>query len=123
ARSRGHRSPAALEEMLSGIVDRLCRRLRSAGRLTRTVVLRLRFDDFTRATRSHTLPKLTDDTAAVHAAAHRLLRDVMPTVQQRGRTLIGLALTHLDDEVAQSESPFGERGDLTRDRLLVAPRD
>ena len=30
-------------------------RMRAAGRVGRTVVLRLRFDDFTRATRSHTL--------------------------------------------------------------------
>lgn len=118
ALGRRSRSPAELEEMLSGIVDRLCRRLRSAGRLTRTVVLRLRFDDFTRATRSHTLPKLTDDTAAIHAAAHQVLRGVMPTVQQRGLTLIGLSLTNLDDEGAQPELPFDERADHTLDRAL-----
>ena len=33
------------------------RRMRTAGRVGRTVVLRLRFDDFSRATRSHTLPR------------------------------------------------------------------
>ena len=33
------------------------RRMRAAGRVGRTVMLRLRFDDFTRATRSHTLPQ------------------------------------------------------------------
>ena len=46
---------------------------RAPGRVCRTVVLRLRFDDFTRATRSHTLPRPTDDTAAVLAALRALL--------------------------------------------------
>ena len=41
---------------LVGLVDRVTRRMRAAGRVGRTVVLRLRFDDFSRATRSHTLP-------------------------------------------------------------------
>ena len=37
---------------LIALVDRLARRLRAAHRVCRTVVLRLRFDDFSRATRS-----------------------------------------------------------------------
>src|SRR6185503_12866096 len=35
---------------LTALIDRATRRLRAADRLSRTVVLRLRFDDFTRAT-------------------------------------------------------------------------
>ena len=45
------------------LVDRVTRRMRAAGRVGRTVVLRLRFDDFSRATRSHTLPHATAETA------------------------------------------------------------
>ena len=57
AHSAGRRRSAeALDAALIGLVDRVTRRLRAAGRVGRTVVLRLRFDDFTRATRSHTLP-------------------------------------------------------------------
>ena len=46
----------------SALVDRVTRRMRKAGRVGRTVVLRLRFDDFSRATRSHTLPHATAHT-------------------------------------------------------------
>src|SRR5512134_3942052 len=44
-----------LDAFLVGLVDRLARRLRAAGRVARSVTLRLRFGDFTRATRSRTL--------------------------------------------------------------------
>ena len=47
--------------------------MRAAGRAGRTVVLRLRFDDYTRATRSHTLRKATADTTPLLAAARALL--------------------------------------------------
>ena len=55
ALGRGPRSPADLDATLVALVDRLGRRLREAHRVCRTVVLRLRFGDFTRATRSQTL--------------------------------------------------------------------
>ena len=48
------RSPEAIDAVVVGLVDRVTRRMRAAGRVGRTVVLRLRFDDFSRATRSHT---------------------------------------------------------------------
>ena len=118
ALGRRSRTPAELEEMLSGIVDRLCRRLRTGGRLTRTVVLRLRFDDFTRATRSHTLPKPTDSTEAVHGAAQQLLRATTAMVAERGLTLLGLSLTNLDDDGAQPELPFDDHTEHTLDRTL-----
>src|SRR5919108_346204 len=59
-RSRTPRSPREIDAVLHGLVDRVTRRLRKAGRVGRTVVLRLRFDDFSRATRSHTLARPTD---------------------------------------------------------------
>ena len=49
--------------------------MRAAGRVGRTVVLRLRFDDFSRATRSHTLARPTADTEAILATARGLLDD------------------------------------------------
>src|ERR1700704_962313 len=58
----GH-PPAAVDAVLVGLVDRVTRRLRAAGRVGRTVVLRLRFADFTRATRS---PTLSPETAEAH---------------------------------------------------------
>src|ERR671931_1377622 len=55
ALGRGARSPEELDAIVVALVDRLARRLRAARRVCRTVVLRLRFADFSRATRSHTL--------------------------------------------------------------------
>src|SRR5947209_7162171 len=76
ALGRGRRSPEELDTILAGIVDRLARRLRDGGRTCRTVVLRLRFDDFTRVTRSHTLRAATTQTAPIDQAARELLREI-----------------------------------------------
>jgi DNA polymerase-4 len=62
ALGRGRRTPAALDAVIVGLVDRLARRLRAARRVCRTVMLRLRFDDFSRASRAHTLDEATAQT-------------------------------------------------------------
>src|SRR5690606_10800939 len=73
ALGRGPRSPAEIDAIVAGLVDRVTRRLRAAGRVGRTVVLRLRFNDFTRATRSHTLARPTSHTPTVLRALRALL--------------------------------------------------
>ena len=90
-------SKAEIDSSVIAIVDRVTRRLRKGRRLCRTVVLRLRFDDFTRATRSLTLPRLTDQSAEVLDAARLLLAQAMPLVESRGITLVGVSLTNLED--------------------------
>jgi DNA polymerase-4 len=97
ARGRGPWSRAAADADLLALVDRVTRRMRAAHRVGRTVVLRLRFDDFTRATRSHTLPHPTASTEAVLATARALLCAAAPTIEERGLTLIGLSVTNLTD--------------------------
>ena len=107
ALGRRARSPGTLETDLLALVDRLSRRLRGARRVCRTVTLRLRFDDFARATRSHTLPQATAETAMLLDAARILLADAMPLVEQRGITLIGLSFTNLfADDAVQLALPF-----------------
>jgi len=107
ALGRRARSPGALETDLLALVDRLSRRLRGARRVCRTVTLRLRFDDFARATRSHTLPEATAETAMLLDAARILLTDAMPLIEQRGITLIGLSFTNLfADDAVQLALPF-----------------
>lgn len=96
ALGRRPKSGADLEATIVAIVERLGKRLRTAERVCRTVVLRLRFDDFTRATRSRTLPEPTDRTDIVMATARGLLAEAMPTIRDRGCTLLGLSLTNLD---------------------------
>lgn len=66
-------SPAEVDAVVVNLVDRITRRMRTAGRTGRTVVLRLRFDDFGRATRSHTMPRATASTDTVLEAARRLV--------------------------------------------------
>ena len=92
ALGRRRRSPEELDAVLVGIVDRIARRLRAAQRVCRTVVLRLRFHDFTRATRSHTLPHATQQTEPILATARALLAAAMPTIERQGLTLLGIAL-------------------------------
>ena len=101
------------------LVERVCRRLRAAHRTCRTAVLRLRFDDYARASRSHTLPAGTDDTATVLAAFRQLMRSCAGLIQQRGLTLVGVALTNLDDVGAvQLELPFLQRDTRGLDGVL-----
>jgi DNA polymerase-4 len=97
SQSAGRRSPRELDAVLVGLVDRVTRRMRKASRAGRTVVLRLRFDDFTRATRSHTLPYATFHTETVLATARGLLAAAQPLIAQQGCTLIGVAVANLDD--------------------------
>ena len=98
ALGRSPKSAATLDAVLVGLIDRLGRRLRKARRVCRTVVLRLRFDDFTRATRSHTLPDATADTETILATARGLLSIAMPMINSRGNTLLGVSLTNLTDD-------------------------
>jgi len=98
---------AGAEEILLGVVDRVTSRLRKGGRVARTVVLRLRFADFTAATRSRTLPEATDTTAVVLATARDLLAEAWPLIEQRGLTKVGVAVMNLDGEGAlQLSLPF-----------------
>jgi DNA polymerase IV len=71
--------------------------MRAAKRVGRTVVLRLRFADFTRATRSHTLPQATASTETILSTARALLVAAIPTIERRGLTLVGIAVTNLSD--------------------------
>jgi DNA polymerase IV len=86
-----------LDTDLVGLVDRLARRMRTARRVCRTVTLRLRFGDFSRATRSHTMPYATADTPAILATARGLLAAAMPMIERRGITLVGVALGNLGE--------------------------
>jgi DNA polymerase IV len=97
ALGRGRRSPEALDAIVVGLVDRLARRLRAAHRVCRTIVLRLRFDDFSRATRSHTLAESTAQTRTILAVARGLLAAAMPMIERQGLTLVGVALANLEN--------------------------
>ncbi len=114
-------SPETLDIDLIALIDRLARRLRGADRFCRTVTLRLRFDDLSRATRSHTLPQATGDTVTLLEAGRTLLADALPEIERRGITLIGITFSNLfRDDAVQLALPFdGSLAslDTTLDRL------
>ncbi|NNG36136.1 DNA polymerase IV [Nakamurella aerolata] len=105
ALGRGRHTRAELDGSLTALVDRVVRRLRTAGRRGRTVTLRLRFADFQRVTRSTTRWDGTDSTAEVLAAARGLLDAAGTLIAERGVTLIGVAVSNLDD-AGQPALPF-----------------
>jgi DNA polymerase IV len=97
-----------VDASLAGLVDRVTRRMRTAGRTGRTVTLRLRFDDFSRATRSHTLPYATASTPAILGAARELLDAAAPLVEKRGLTLVGISVANLHEgSSTQLSLPLG----------------
>jgi DNA polymerase-4 len=101
-----------IDAVVVNLVDRITHRMRAAGRTGRTVVLRLRFDDFGRVTRSHTLPRATASTDAVLGAARELVAAAAPLIAERGLTLVGFAVSNIDrDGAAQLELPFGRAAD------------
>ena len=111
----GRHSPEEVDATVVTLVDRICRRMRAAGRTGRTVVLRLRFDDFGRATRSHTMQWSTSSTEPILAVARELVAAAGPLIAERGVTLVGFTVTNIDRGGAQQlELPF----DCTQDDPL-----
>ncbi|MET7281996.1 DNA polymerase IV [Kribbella sp. NPDC005582] len=124
ALGRSPKSPATLDAILAGLVDRVTRRMRSAGRCGRTVTLRLRFDDFTRATRSHTLPQATDQTRAVLVTARALFSASQPMIKAQGLTMIGISVGNLENEAAQQLAlPFDKAANDELDTTLDQVKD
>ena len=124
ALGRSPRSPGEIDTVLVGLVDRVTRRMRAAQRVGRTVVLRLRFDDFTRATRSHTLSRATAETQTILTTARGLLTTARPMIERQGLTLVGIAVSDLWDSAAvQLTLPFDRRAGGALDAALDEIRD
>jgi DNA polymerase-4 len=118
------RSPDELDLILTQIVDRLARRLRDGGRGCRTVVLRLRFGDFAKATRSRSLRSASDRTAVLLMVARGLLASALPEIAERGITLIGVSLSQLAPaDSLPPELPIDWDDGERLDTVLDAVRD
>jgi DNA polymerase IV len=118
----GGRSGSDLDTLLVTLVDRVTRRARAANRAGRTVTLRFRFGDFSRATRSRTLPHPTAGTGAILAAARTLLAAATPMIERRGLTLLGITVANLTDQ-AQLELPLEPRIDPALDLAIDEIRE
>ncbi len=124
ALGRRRRSNEDLDAIVIALVDRLTRRLRAARRVCRTVILRLRFGDFSRATRSHTLPQATAQTRTILDTARGLLAVAWPMIETQGLTLVGLSLTGLEDDAPfQLALRFDTQDDIALDLALDEVRD
>jgi len=125
-RARGRRAwtPGDIDADVVALVDRVTRRLRAARRVGRTVVLRLRFDDYSRATRSHTLPLPTASTETIIIVARTLLAESLPMLRERGITLVGISVANLDNvDALQLLLPFDRRHQEALDAALDEVRD
>jgi DNA polymerase-4 len=121
---RSPRSPEAIDATVVALVDRLARRLRGARRVCRTVTLRLRFDDFSRATRATTLAEGTAQTQTILATARGLLAAAAPLIERQGLTLVGVSLGNLEDDAAvQLALPLGDHRATALDVTLDSLRD
>lgn len=116
ALGRRSKTQADIEATVVAIVERIAKRLRTAERVCGTVVLTIRFDDFGRISRSRSLADPTDRTAVLMTVARSLLSDAMPTIRDRGCTLVGLSLANLDSyDSVQLALPFDDAHDPALD--------
>jgi DNA polymerase-4 len=124
ALGRKPRTHADIDAALVQLVDRVTRRMRASERVGRTVVLRLRFGDFTRASRSHTLLQATAQTEPILATARGLLTTAAPMIEHRGLTLVGIAVGSLADRCPmQLALPFESERRAALDTALDGVRD
>jgi DNA polymerase IV len=121
---RAYRSRAEIDATVVAIADRLGRRLRAARRACRTVVLRMRFADWARATRSQTLYEATARTEIILTTARELVAAATPMIETRGLNLIGLSLSNLQDDYAiQLALPLDRRRPHALDATLDDVRE
>jgi DNA polymerase IV len=95
--------PAELEASIAGLAEELCQRLRSRELEGRTIGIKVRLDDWTNVSRSHTVEQPTNDPAVVGPVALDLLRAYGP---QRPVRLLGVRVAGFgqgDDASAVAE--------------------
>jgi DNA polymerase-4 len=124
ALGRSHPSDAEVDASIVELVDRVAQRMRASDRLGRTVTLRLRFNDFTRVTRSHTLDRATSHTPTILRTTRDLLATAQPLIDEQGLTLVGIAVSSLDDDdEAQLALPFSRASGSALDTALDDVRE
>ena len=87
--------PAQLRESLRTMADELCASLHAHGRSGRTIGIKIRLDDFSTATRAHSVEAPTNDVERVTAVALRLLAEYAPARPVR---LLGVRVAGLTSD-------------------------
>ncbi len=98
---------AEMATHVTALAEELCRRLRSRELEGRTIGIKVRLDDWTNVSRSHTLEQPTNDPAVVTPVALELLRAYAPPRPVR---LLGVRVAGFAHE--QAAEPAAEEGQL-----------
>ena len=109
--------PKALETLLLGLVESVTYSLRGEGLLARTVTLKLKDANFTSFTRQVKLPRPSDRTEPVFAAAAPMLRTAARGTAYR---LIGVSLSDLG---ADEQLPLFEAATDAKSRAVTSATD
>lgn len=111
--SRDIDDPEQIHRELLRLSQRTAERLRSAGHVGRTVVIKVRFSDFTTITRSRTLKESTDVAREIYATARGLFEAL--GLQRARIRLVGVrvegltAIEHTPRQLVLDERPLGWR--------------
>jgi DNA polymerase-4 len=100
---------AEIEAHLVRLSEELCRRLRKRELQGRTIGIKVRLDDWTNVTRSHTVEAPTNDPAVVRPVALDLLRAYDPPRPVR---LLGVRVAAFESGEAESAGVEEERDQL-----------
>ena len=98
-----------IERHISEQAQELCRRLRKRELEGRTIGIKVRLDDWTNVTRSHTVETPTNDPAVIEPIALDLLRAYDP---QRPVRLLGVRVASFEGAVEAEAEPPPEDGQL-----------
>ncbi len=98
---------AELETALVELAKELCRRLRLRDLEGRSIGIKVRLDDWTNVSRSHSVEQATHDPAVVTAVALDLLRAYDP---QRPVRLLGVRMAGFaaEEDASRDDDPSGE---------------
>lgn len=110
----------AKKELLSQ-ANRVARRMRQNDVKGRTITLKVKYNDFTRITRSVTLPDATDDAMTIYAGACELLRNTL--VGKKPVRLLGISLSNFKTEGGNQLSLFQDEAGHRRERQLHRAMD
>ena len=109
---------AVIERVSKGMLDELMAKVRADGKTVRTVTVKVRYPDFSDASRAHSLPEATDLGEAFYPVIGRLIREAW--TKRRPLRLVSVRVSGVEAKGAQLEL-FTE-GDAKR-RALAAVID
>lgn len=107
---------ATVRKCLLQLSDRIAVRARAAGKLGRTITVKVRFADFRTLNRSRTLPAATDVAQETFTTAMALLESVWRGEPLR---LVGVRLEGLTSSAAPVQLSLGGQDDNWREAELV----